>query len=341
MEDLENESLESANQRKQSHLDLTFEAQSVELDDRFYYEPMLSSHPNESDKMTTSFGEKQMDFPIWISSMTGGTSTSGAINRMLAKTAAKFGLGMGLGSCRIILEDDTYFEDFNLRPILGKAVPFYANLGIAQVEKLIVNKQTDKIKTLIDKLGADGLIVHVNPIQEWLQAEGDAIHQSPIITIEELIFQLDKPIIVKEVGQGFGPASIGALLQLPLQAIDFAANGGTNFAKLELLRNEKLQSSYKDMAALGHSAEEMVDFLNTDIQKMGSSRKCNQVIISGGIKNFLDGYYCINRANLSAVYGQAAAFLKHANESQQSLDNYTEQQINGLKMAQRYLRIKG
>lgn len=340
MENIEHETLKDADARKQSHLDLAFQSQSAVLDKRFYYEPMLSGHPKFGEKMTTKWGEKELDYPLWISSMTGGTSKAGPINKMLAKTANKFGLGMGLGSCRMIIEDNTYFEDFNLRPILGDRVPFYANVGIAQIEKLLNLNQAKKLTELVNKLSADGLIVHVNPLQEWLQPEGDRIEQSPLVTIQQLLNEFDKPIIVKEVGQGFGPASMGELLKLPLLAIDFAANGGTNFSKLELIRNKKLQNHFTDVVSLGHSAEEMVTFLNDTVDKLGGALRCTNVIISGGIKNFLDGYYCINKSDLNSIYGQAAPFLKYANESQDALNEFAEFQINGLLMAQRLLRVK-
>lgn len=340
MENIEHESLEAADLRKQSHLDLAFKSQSNSIDDRFYYEPMLSGHPDANEKMAVTFGNKKMQFPVWISSMTGGTSKAGPINKMLAKTANKYGFGMGLGSCRIILEDDTYLEDFNLRPILGDEVPFFANVGIAQIERLLQANQGSKLKKLVDKLSADGLIVHVNPLQEWLQPEGDRITQSPLVTMQQLFNEFDGQIIVKEVGQGFGPHSMGELLKMPLLAIDFAANGGTNFSKLELIRNEKLQDFFGDVVALGHSAEEMVTFLNDTVEKLGGDRKCNNVIISGGVKNFLDGYYYISKTNLDAIYGHAAPFLKYANESQEALDEFAEFQINGLLMAQRLLRVK-
>ncbi len=339
MEKIEHESLEAADLRKQNHLDLAFDSQSALSDGRFYYEPMLEGHPQQSD-LPIQLGGKTMRYPIWISSMTGGTSAAGPINKMLAKTASKYGFGMGLGSCRIILEDNTYFDDFNLRPILGDAAPLYANVGIAQIERLIDKGQASKLKALVDKLDADGLIVHVNPLQEWLQPEGDLIQRSPLVTIKQLLNEIDTNIIVKEVGQGFGPESMRELLKLPILAIDFAANGGTNFSKLELLRNESLKAHYEDVIALGHSATEMVGFLNAAIQELGTERKCNTVIISGGVKNFLDGYYLTSKAAIPAVYGQAAPFLKHANESQEALDLFAEIQIKGLLMAQKFLKVR-
>ena len=339
MEKIEHESLEAADLRKQNHLDLAFESQSSIIDDRFHYEPMLAGHPDNED-MPTEWGSKIMRFPIWISSMTGGTSAAGPINKMLAKTANKYGLGMGLGSCRVILEDNTYFDDFNLRPILGDESPLFANVGIAQIERLIDSGQAKKLKDLVLNLDADGLIVHVNPLQEWLQPEGDRIQRSPLVTLDQMFNEIDVPVIVKEVGQGFGPESMKELLKFPLLALDFASNGGTNFSKLELIRNEQLQEHYMNTVALGHSAEEMVGFLNDAVEILGADRKCQNVLISGGIKNFLDGYYLISKANMPAIYGQAAPFLKYANVSQEALNEYAEFQIKGLLMAQKFLRIK-
>lgn len=338
MKKIEHEALEAADLRKKNHLDLAFASQSDLIDGRFYYEPMLNGHPEDRD-LSIQFGNHTMRYPIWISSMTGGTSSAGPINKMLAKTAGKYGFGMGLGSCRIIIEDNTYFDDFNLRPILGDASPLFANVGIAQIERLIDSGQAAKLKSLVEKLDADGLIVHVNPLQEWLQPEGDLIQRSPLTTIKQLLNEIDTSIIIKEVGQGFGPESMKELLKLPILAIDFAANGGTNFSKLELLRNKPLKEYYEDIVSLGHSAAEMVNFLNTSVKELGADRKCNNVIISGGIKSFLDGYYFTSKADIPAIYGQASPFLKYANESQEALDKFAEMQIKGLLMSQNFLKV--
>ncbi len=326
--------------RKQSHLELAFASQNNIRDNRFCYEPMLSAHPQKDELWEVKLGHQFMKYPIWISSMTGGSSQAGAINKMLAVTAKKFGLGMGLGSCRIILESDTYFQDFNLRPIMGDEIPLYANLGIAQIEQLLQTNRVHLIKNLVQKLNADGLIIHVNPLQEWLQPEGDRIENSPIETIQKLINEIDIPLIVKEVGQGFGKESMKELLKLPLLAIDFAANGGTNFSKLELFRNPELKKYFEPIVNLGHSAEEMTNFLNEAIEDLGEKRKCNTVIISGGVRDFLDGYYLISKANLPALYGHASGFLKWANESQEALDAYAQRQIEGLLFAKAFLKIK-
>lgn len=328
--------------RKQDHITLAFKSQIAlnQIDNRFYYEPILAAHPKK-EKTNFTFLGKQMSAPIWISSMTGGTALARTINQNLARACGEYGLGMGLGSCRQLLDSDEFLEDFSVRKLMGNQ-PLFANLGIAQVEKMLFRGEVNKIELLIRKLEADGLIIHVNPLQEWLQPEGDHISRAPIDTISELIQLTNLKIIVKEVGQGMGYESLKALFQLPLEAIDFAANGGTNFALLELLRSDEAKyQTFKELATIGHSADEMVGFTNRIVNELGGEKvKCKQVIISGGVKNFLDGYYYIHKVQLPAIYGQAAPFLKFAQNDYESLQKYVESQLQGLAVAQCFLKVK-
>lgn len=281
---------------------------------------------------------KTFRVPIWVSSMTGGTEMAGDINRRLAISCGKYGMGMGLGSCRMLLEDNTYLADFQLRKYIGDDGALFANLGIAQIEELIAASKLHLISELIDKTETDGLIIHVNPMQEFLQPEGDQIKESPLSSIKRVLDTIDQPVIVKEVGQGMGPASLSALSELPLAAIDFGAFGGTNFARMELKRHDSSHSEYDDLSFVGHTAIEMIGYYNQIIQEARGN--CPPVIISGGIRNFLDGYYAINKIACPAIYGQASAFLKKALEGQDALDTHVESEIRGLNLANCMLRIK-
>jgi isopentenyl-diphosphate Delta-isomerase len=329
--------------RKQDHIDLAFKADMANKgpDDRFYYEPMLSGHPPADLDLSISFLGKALKAPLWVSSMTGGTEMAFTINRRLAISAAKFGLGMGLGSCRPLLDSLDRLKDFDLRDIIGPHLPFYANLGIAQVEELLNEGRGDDIQILLDRLQVDGLIIHINPLQEWLQPEGDHILSSPIDTISRLMERFSFPVIVKEVGQGMGPESIAALLKMPITALDLAAHGGTNFSKLELLRSSGQQREVFDaVTRLGHTAGEMISWINTIALDDSAAIRCRQIIISGGIRDFLDGYYWMKKLNMPSIYGQASGFLKYAAESQEALDQYIINQIRGLQLAHTYLKAK-
>ncbi len=333
----------NAASRKKDHINLAFQSQigQASLDDRFYYEPLLTAHPKNRESETFTFLGKNMKAPLWVSSMTGGTLMANTINHNLARVCKDFGLGMGLGSCRQLLRSDEYLKDFDVRNQIGQQAPLFANLGIAQLEQLLDSKEEYLIDNLLEKLKADGLIIHINPLQEWLQPEGDRFQHPPIETIMRLMDKAEYPIVVKEVGQGFGYQSLRTLLQLPLAAVDFAANGGTNFAKLELLRSDaQKQEIYGQLAHVGHSAEEMVDMTNKLVSELGDNIRCKQIIISGGIQTFLDGYYLINKLNLDGIYGQASAFLKHARGHYEELYQHVETQVNGLELAKAFLKVK-
>ncbi len=324
----------TSGERKKDHIAIALKGWDTPLgiDSRFYYEPMLSSHPRDMD-IGVDFLGKHMDAPIWVSSMTGGTAKAKTINRHLAMVCGLYGLGMGLGSCRSLLYDDERLEDFAVRQWMPDG-PLYANLGIAQIEQLIEADKVILISELIKKLGVDGLVIHVNPLQEWMQKEGDVIENTPVKTIEILTQKLpDLSIIVKEVGQGMGIRSLKALSGLDIEGIEFSAAGGTNFSMIEQRRRN--DDTLNPLTYVGHSALEMVEMVNL----IGDDLKGKEIIISGGIRNFLDGYFYIKKMNRPAIYGQAAGFLRVA-EDYEKLCAYVEAQIEGLKMCYTFLDVK-
>ena len=130
-------------------------------------------------------------------------------------------------------------------------------------------------------------------------------------------------------------------MKLPIQAIEFAAHGGTNFAKLELLRTDDVQQElFNSITKIGHSYAQMIEFVNEIQEENPNNILCNQFIISGGVKNFLDGYYGMNKIQGNAVYGQASTLLKYAENSYEAVHEYIESQIKGLKLAQSCLIVK-
>jgi len=302
---------------------------------------MTAGHPDPQLDISVDMLNANLRVPIWVSSMTGGTTMAKTINTNLAKACQEFGMGMGLGSCRSLLESNDRLSDFAMRRYMPDQ-PLYANLGIAQIEELITSNKFSQIENLVAKLEADGLIIHVNPMQEWLQPEGDTYRMSPVEMVKNVIDRFpDLKIIVKEVGQGMGPKSLEALYALPIQAVDFAAGGGTNFAMLEIFRSdEHKRRQYEGFARVGHSADEMVHLANQVIEELGDRCLCQETIISGGVSDFLDGYYLINKLKTKAIYGQASSFLKKSMGDYETLQAHVTAQIEGLKMANTFLTIK-
>ena len=327
--------------RKGDHIRHALQSQIFqdELDTRFDYEPMLGSEA-DSEWEPFQFLGRQLKVPMWVSSMTGGAPEAHHINHNLAKACKKFGMGMGLGSCRILLDNKRHLSDFDVREIIGDDLPLWANIGIAQLEKMMKKGEYDPLIEVVNILKADGLIIHVNPSQESLQEEGDFLHYRPLDTVKDFLSKTEIKIIVKEVGQGMGPRSLKELIKLPIEAIETASFGGTNFARLELIRRASENVSHLEpIAHIGHTAEAMVDIIN-ELVENEKDIKCKQLIISGGIRTHLDGYYLISKSKLPAIYGQASGFLRHARESYESLEKYIEEQILGLRFSKAWLHPK-
>ncbi|MHC1706641.1 MAG: hypothetical protein AB9842_03850 [Bacteroidales bacterium] len=326
--------------RKGDHIELAFSSQVEQIlaDRRFNYEPLLGYNDVKGLTPFTFLG-KTLQIPMWVSSMTGGTKLARTINTNLAQACQEFGMGMGLGSCRILMQDKAYLPDFDMRDIIGNDLPLYANIGIAQLEEMALQGSFQPLVDLVGLLRADGLIIHVNPLQEWLQDEGDRLKQPPLVTIQAFLEAVTMKVIVKEVGQGMGPESIRQLLQLPIEAFELAALGGTNFSKIELFRSNPVkQDIFNAVSMIGHSADEMVSLINEMSEQQ--TFNCRQLIISGGIKSFLDGYYLLSKSKLPAVYGQASNFLKYARGDYRELKIFVEMQIQGLQFAHAFLRPK-
>ncbi len=330
-----------SDKRKTDHIELAFTSITTHNNKDFYYEPLLNSHPTQAQSVACEFMDIPFRAPLWISSMTGGTERANLINKNLATVAGEFGFGMGLGSCRPLLESSERFKDFDQRDLLGDNA-FFINLGIAQLEQLVVHKKTSVISKLIESLRADGLVIHVNPMQEWFQPEGDRFQRAPLATIEEICKSLSTKIIVKEVGQGFGPKSLESLMKLPLAAIELSGFGGTNFSLLELSRhnaqNFDKDGSNNSLVHMGHSCEEMINWINPLVNS-GDDIKCRNFIISGGVSNIVDGYQLQNRLEAKSIVGMASSFLKHA-EDLEKLREFVSSEIENLKFCHNFLTGK-
>jgi isopentenyl-diphosphate delta-isomerase len=328
--------------RKKDHIELALKSQTKTPEVDFEYEPLFSPHPDSvtEDSLATNFLGMTLKSPLWVSSMTGGTEKAFLLNKNLATVAGEFGFGMGLGSCRSLLDSSDRLADFDFKETIGN-YPFYINLGIAQLEELVQQGLTSKIGQLITKLSADGLIIHVNPMQEWFQPEGDRYKLAPIDTIKNIVNTVETKIIVKEVGQGFGPRSLKSLMSLPLAAIELSGFGGTNFSLLELSRHNAQkfdnESSKSKLVNTGHTASQMIGWINEYTSDPSFDHNCDDFIISGGVKCLLDGLKLQNELQAKSVIGMASGLLKHAHDLSQ-LRDYIFSELESYKFAKAYLK---
>ena len=195
---------------------------------RFMHQALPEMDLAQVDTSAQIFG-RHLAAPLLISCMTGGTPEAAAINRVLAEVAQASTLAMGLGSGRVLLEHPELEDTFNVRP-LAPDVLLFANLGAVQLNKGVT---ADDCRRLVDRLGADALVLHLNPLQEALQPEGDTAFGGLLLRIEKLCAQLETPVVAKEVGWGIAPDTVRRLLDAGVAAIDVAGAGGTSWSEVE------------------------------------------------------------------------------------------------------------
>lgn len=180
----------------------------------------------------TAFLGAPLKAPVLIGAMTGGAELARTINRNLADAAQKLGVGMMLGSQRIMLDDDpvgnaaaTSFEVRDLAP----DILLIGNIGLAQVNDSLA----PRLSRALARVGANAVAVHVNPLQEAMQANGDTDFTGSLDRLARLAADLDYPVMVKEVGHGIGAAAAERLRGMPIAAVDVAGAGGTSWARVE------------------------------------------------------------------------------------------------------------
>lgn len=161
--------------------------------------------------------------------MTGGGSASAAINRNLARAAQELGLGMMLGSQRIMLEEPDAAASFRVRDV-APDILLLGNLGVAQLNR---GYGADHVRRAIDEVGADGLAFHANPLQEAVQRGGDTDFRGLLERLAAVVAELEAPILLKEVGHGLDTATVRAVAHIGLAGIDVAGAGGTSWARVE------------------------------------------------------------------------------------------------------------
>jgi isopentenyl-diphosphate Delta-isomerase len=290
---------------------------------RFTHACLPELNRDEVDISTTFLGKK-VATPLLISSMTGGTEQARVINQRLAKTAQRFGLAMGVGSQRVAVENPDLINTFSVRQYAPDALLF-ANLGAVQLNYDYGVSQCQKA---VDALAADALILHLNPLQEAVQSEGDVNFKGLFAKIEQLVRMLPVPVVAKEVGNGISAAMAKRLLDIGIAAIDVAGAGGTSWARVESERAKDAQQRRlgNTFADWGIPTADCI----TSIRALDDQRaKQVPLIASGGLRNGLEAAKALALgANLS---GMAMPFLRAASQSEAALSELSEALIAELK----------
>ena len=206
---------------------------------RFIHQALPEIDRDEIDVSLNLFGKK-LRAPILISPMTGGSETGKKINRNLALAAQKVGVAMGVGSQRIAIEFPELAHTFQVRD-LAPDILLFANLGAVQLN---YGYGLNECLKAIEMIGADGLIFHLNALQEACQLEGNRNFKGLVSKIRDACRDLPVPVLVKECGWGISQEVARRLKDTGIQGIDVAGAGGTSWFFIENYRAKAKKKAY-------------------------------------------------------------------------------------------------
>jgi len=264
----------------------------------------------------TEFLGKEISYPIIINAMTGGTEFTRDINKDLSLLAREFNIPMAVGSEDILLcENDACRDSFRIvRENVGPEGVVMANLnGLASL---------DDVKEAIDVIEADAIQIRLNPAQELARTEGEREFTGILKNIENIVQNIDKPVIVKEVGFGISKDVAERLYNVGVRYIDVSGHGGTNFIEIENLRNINM---------------DLGELYSWGVPTALSLIKCRELpddlklIASGGIRTSLDIVKSIILgAKVVGISGEILRYLVHGGYD--NTKRYLDETVYKLKM---------
>ena len=315
--------------RKDQHLDLVLAGEgrhrsAAGFDDwRFVHEALPDIDHAKID-LGVDFLRYRLRAPFLISAMTGGPARAEAINAHLAEAAQHLGIGLAIGSQRAALEreEPTPGLDRSLRH-RAPDTPILANIGAAQLTRGFGRDQALRI---IDMVGADALVVHLNPLQEACQPEGDRDWWGVGAALAALIADLDVPVLVKETGAGISAHTAQRLVAMGAAGLDVAGAGGTNWGLIEGARGE--DSRERDHAAA------FADWGIPTARAIAEVRNAAPDVLligSGGIRHGVDAAKAIRLG--ADVVGVAGGVLQAATQSTEAVIDYFQTLTRQLRTA--------
>jgi isopentenyl-diphosphate delta-isomerase len=274
--------------RKERHLDACLH-DAVEsgrasglADFRFDHAALPEIDLADVDPSVTLLG-RRLAWPFLVGAMTGGTGRAGALNDVLARAAAASGCGIAMGSLRVAIEDPAALPTFDVRARVPDVPLLLGNIGASHAGAPFA----DRLPGLCARLRLDGLVVHVNPLQEALQAGGEVAWSGVADRIarlkERLAAEAGLPLGVKEVGSGWSPAAAQRLASIEPDFVEAAGVGGTSFAAVEgaIADDPLARRCAATFAAWGHDTA-------SSIASLRDALPGTPIVASGGLRTGLD-----------------------------------------------------
>ena len=288
---------------------------------RFVHQAVPELDLAQVDTATALLG-KTLQAPVLISSMTGGTERAQEINRRLARAAQSHGMAMGVGSQRAALLHPELADTFRVRDI-APDILLLANLGAVQLN---YGYDVEHCREAVEMIGADALILHLNPLQEAVQPECDVNFSGLLAKIESVCRTLGVPVIAKEVGWGISEQAARQLAGAGVAAIDVAGGGGTSWSEVEKHRattpaQRRIAGRFRAWGL--PTAESLL------MARRGAPNL--PIIASGGLRDGIDAAKCI--ALGASAAGIARRFLQAAAISAEAADEAAAETVAELRIA--------
>ena len=259
--------------------------------------------------LTTTLLGRPLRVPLLIAAMTGGTPEATPLNDRLAAAAVEHGAGMALGSASALLDDPTLARSYRPRhrpPLL------LANLGV-------VGLTPARATRVVELLGPDALSIHLNPIQEAVQPEGDPAFAGALERIAATVAALSPvPVVVKEVGFGLDAQDARLLAEAGVAAIDVAGAGGTNWALVEGLRDPRAGAVAEAFADWGVPTADAVREVRAAVPDV-------PVIASGGVGDGVAAAKCLALGAAAAAIARPLLIAAREDRATELLGAIAEQ----------------
>ena len=279
---------------------------------------------DEVNTSTQLFG-KPLSAPFIIGAITGGTELSGKINEIFAEAAEQLGIGMYVGSQRIAIEKPETRWTFSIIKDKAPSALKIANIGAPQISKLDESKAIDWINAAIDMIDASAIAIHLNPAQEVFQPEGEPWFKGVIDKIKHIAKSINKPVIVKEVGNGISKEVAAKLKDSMVSAIDVGGIGGTSFIKIEAERWRRTDISELSSVFNGWGIPTAISICEVKSVFDGV------ILASGGIRSGLDGVKAI--ALGASAFTMSRPMLINALNGKDQLMQFAERVVREFKIA--------
>ena len=298
------------NDRKIRHI-RTIETDAEADRRKYYFDDIRLKHRalpeldlKQVDPSVTFMG-KRLSFPLLISSMTGGDhELVRKINRNLALAAEETGVAMAVGSQRVMFSHPMSRGSFDLRTFAPTALLF-SNLGAVQFN---YGFTIEMCKEALRVVGADALYLHLNPLQEAVQPDGNTDFTGLAKKIAHIAQRLEKPVVLKEVGAGMSAEDVQLVVDGGLRYIDVAGAGGLSWSRVE---HHSLMEAERD--DLGLTFQDWGIPTPQALMALKPYRDRVTLIASGGLRSGIDMVKALVLG--ASLCGLASPFLEPATES--------------------------